>query len=303
MKKNTVLLFVIAGIAAYVCSSYKEGPAHRSGWDCTGAETACTGTYAGLTGCTSGSGCHNTAATTGIDCSIILDSAGGVPTTHYTGGMTYTVSIVGNNTTGNGNVNFGFQLTSIVGAASAATVAGAGTWAASPLPANTQVTPPYGTYTHMDIVEQSATIPLAGSSTSFTESFVWTAPVTGTGVISFWGAANFVNNNGSADHGDVWNVANATIDEWGTTGIPTVLTSQDVQVYPNPFQDQLHIDVNANVQDLCMVVYDLNGNKILRSDLRSGGNSISTLNLQPGLYFVTINSGAKCLITRTIARQ
>src|ERR1700722_18150760 len=106
IHKIKFLLSLFVATSFYIAiSGYKEGPANYQGWECTGAETG----LGNPTGCYGGSGCHSSSATAGIAVVLELDSTGGVPTTHYTGGLTYTVKITGTNNTGNNLPKYGFQ--------------------------------------------------------------------------------------------------------------------------------------------------------------------------------------------------
>ena len=185
MKKKILLFTLCGSIAVIGFSSYHAGAA-RNGYDCTGAESAGTGSFANPTGCYAGGGCHSSAATSTISVAIEMDSTGGVPTTMYKPGNTYTVKITGTATSGS-FPKYGFQLNALKGTASTTSNADAGTWTTTGLPTNTQCTAP-GSYTQLTVMEQSTAIALSGSS--FTQTFTWTAPAAGTGTISFWGAAN-----------------------------------------------------------------------------------------------------------------
>jgi len=301
MKKKIVLFTLLAGVMSYGLSSYHAGPA-LNGYDCTGAESACSGSYANFTGCSNG-GCHGGAtATSTISCVIALDSAGGVPTTQYVAGMTYTVTITGNNTSGDGNAYYGFQLTSIKGAASAATVSNAGTWATTGLPATTHIAPPTS-YTYLNICEQSSKIAVTG--TTITESFVWTAPVAGTGTISFWGAANFVNGDGSADRQDIWNTGSLVVTEEAPLGVATVVNTADVTVYPNPMTDLLNVAFNAAEGNNGVTVYDLNGNLIATQAVTAGSNvaTFATASWANGMYYVSVSNNGQVLKTISVVKK
>ncbi len=286
MKKKILLFTAITGLGSLAISSYHLGPA-RSGYDCTGAEAMGTGSFANPTGCSAtGSACHNTSATTSLGVAIELDSAG-VPTTHYKGGLTYTVKITGT-ATGTTNTHFGFQLNALKGTASATSNADAGTWAATGLPAGTQRTVP-GTYTQLTCMEQSSTQTLSGGS--FSESFSWTAPVTGTGSISFWGAANFVNNNTGADAGDVWNTNHVVINEWpsATTSIATIANGMTINAYPNPFTNSFNLQTD-NTGTYSIQVYDFSGRNLVNEQITINGApvSINSGNWATGLYQVVL---------------
>jgi len=294
MKKRILLLTAIAGMISLTMSSYLTGPANN-GYDCTGAESASTGTYANPTGCASGGGCHNSSATATVSVNIELDSAG-IATTRYVGGNTYTVKISGNNGTGTAFPFFGFQLTSIKGAASAATVSNAGTWSAYGLPARTRLTAP-GHYTQLDIVEHSDTIELINDT--FSRSFTWTAPAAGTGTISFWGAANFINGSYNTTgtpsiQGDLWNTNHITItEETRPSGIATVTNDINIKAFPNPISNNLSLQMdNAATGDVSISIFNLNGEIVAQQQIAGNNNNalinINTSCWMPGIYEIVV---------------
>ena len=188
---------------------------------------------------------------------------------------------------------YGFQLNATKGTASASTNVDAGTWATTGLPASTQVTAPAGsTYFAITTVEHSSTISISGST--FTQSFTWTAPVTGTGSISFWGVANFVNNNGRADAGDLWNTAHAVIGEWSTTEVATVANEADINIYPNPVVNEMNVQLNHATGSYTVSVYDLSGRMISNSSFVASGTQnlvVPTSNWVPGMYIAVVSNG------------
>ena len=298
MKKRILLFTLGAGISILALSSYHSGAANNQ-YDCTGAEAASTGAFTNSTGCFyGGSGCHSTTPTSTISVVVELDSAGGVPTTHYKGGLTYTVKITGTDASGT-LPKYGFQLAASKGTASAATVADAGTWATTGLPASTHVASP-SAGTQLTIPEQSTALTVSGGT--FTQSFTWTAPTTGTGTISLWGVTNFVNGDGSAGVADKWNTTHDTINEWSTVSVPSIVNNMDVNVYPNPVVNTLNIALN-NVQagNYTLQAFDLNGKMVANQTIVvHGANhiaSINTNNWVSGLYQVVIANGNNRKIT------
>ena len=286
MKKRILLFTAVLGMCYLVFSSHRTGPA-AVGYDCTGAETA--GTFGNVTGC-GPSHCHSSSATTGIGVSIELDSAG-VPTTHYKGGMTYTVKITGTPGSATSNVLYGFQLNALTGSASSTNNVNAGTWASTGLPANTHIAAPRATLTQLTTMEHSDTIRMTG--TSFTESFTWTAPVTGTGVISFWGAANFVNGSGTADPGDLWNTNHVVINEWSTLSVSTVANNISLKAFPNPVSNNLSLQMdNTQAGTYTLQAFDMKGRVITTENIEVNGTShtsnINTSNWLAGTYQVVV---------------
>ena len=288
MKKRILLFTAIAGIGSLTISGYQTGAA-RNGYDCTGAESAGVGSFVNYTGCQApGAGCHSTTATSTISVAIELDSAG-ISTTRYKPGMVYSVKITGTNA-GASLPKYGFQLNALKGTASTSSNADAGTFAATGLPANTRKSTP-STYTQLTCMEHSTPITLSG--TSFSQSFSWTAPAVGTGAISFWGVANFVNGNGNQDAGDLWNTNHITITEMSTAGIANVSNGISVKAYPNPATSNVNIQLdNADAGTYSLQIFDLNGKIIANENISVNGTShttgINTSNWAQGVYMVVL---------------
>src|ERR1700723_3630810 len=136
MKRSFLLVLAVMAIVAVGLTSYIAGPAHHSGYDCSGSESD----FNNPVGCSTNNSCHGTAATAAIAVTIEVDSAG-TPVNKYTGGITYTVKLKGvNNIPANTNVlpYFGFQLTAITGSARVVTPTNAGAWQKTGLPTGVQ---------------------------------------------------------------------------------------------------------------------------------------------------------------------
>ena len=289
MKKKFLLFTLVGGISVVALSSYHSGPAAANAYDCTGAEAGGSGSYANPVGCTGG-GCHSSSATTAISVLIELDSVG-ISVPSYKPGVTYTVKLTSTYTGGSLN-KYGFQLAAMKGTTTAATVSDAGTWSTS-VPTGTHVAPP-ATGNYLSCAEQSNTMTTTGST--FTQSFTWTAPVAGTGTISFWAAANFVNGDGNANTADKWNTNHITINELSTVSVPNVVNNIDVNIFPNPIANSMNVaigNVAAGNYEVC--VFDLNGKMVACSSFVATGSaqntSINTANLVAGVYNVVISNG------------
>ncbi len=217
--RNKFLLVLFTGLTAGITfSSYNSGAGAGGGYDCTGAESG----LQNPTGCRS---CHGNTAASTIGVTIELDSAG-TPVTSYYSGVNYTVKLSGINNGSTSLPRFGFQMTCVKGATSAVTPTNAGTWATNGLPANTRYSAASAGNYVVNMVEQStrilATTGTGGSGTTYVESFSWTAPAAGTGVISFFAVLNAVNNNGQDDSNDKWNTAHLVINEAGGGPAPSI---------------------------------------------------------------------------------
>ncbi|MBI3502683.1 MAG: T9SS type A sorting domain-containing protein [Bacteroidetes bacterium] len=285
MKKISFAYFLACALSLYILlSSYSSGPG-TNGFDCTGAETG----LGNPSGCTT---CHGSAATSGISIAIELDSAG-VPTTHYSGGKSYTVILTGTNNTSTVLPKYGFQMGSIKGSFAVVTPTNAGTWA-SPYPTLTHYAAPSpGNYV-VGVVEHTASLsPTSGTGgmgTIYSQTFNWTAPASGTGTISIWAALNAVNANGLADTGDHWNKVHVIINEWSITGTANLAEeSAEIKAYPNPVTDVLNLQMqNLPAGMYALSVFDASGRKIFSKNVEAGGTNftetISATGWKRGMY-------------------
>ena len=75
------------------------------------------------------------------------------------------------------------------------------------------------------------------------------------------------------------------------TETPTVIVDNQIQVYPNPFHDKVHLKWNKNIQDGILEVYDVFG-KLIFSRAKISGTSfqLNRENFNPGIYIVQIKS-------------
>jgi len=241
-KRIASVAFLLAGLNCYfMITGYNAGPG-TNGWDCTGAETG----LSNPAGCSSGSGCHSTSATTGIGMTLELDSAG-VPVTRYKGGLNYTVKLTGTNNTTGVLSRFGLQIGSIKGSTTMVTPVNAGTWL-SPFPASTHYAAPQANNFVVGVVEQTTSIAATtgngGNGSTYSKTFSWKAPNQGTGTVSLWAVLNAVNANGAADVADKWNLKHIVITELpSTTGISSFEENRyDISVFPNPANESASIN-------------------------------------------------------------
>ncbi len=201
MKKIHFLLPLIAVLLYVILSSSSGGVGSSSGAERTGAT--------GIAGC--GAGCHSASvtATTTIGLTVI-ETATGLPVTTYVAGRNYTVRMNGSQTSSTLTLpRFGFQISAVK---TVTHTAGSGTLTAT---AGTHTVTAAG----LKIVEQSTALTGAfvsgtgGAGTTYSVSATWTAPVAGSGGVTFFSVINAVNANGGQDASDKWNTTNLAITE------------------------------------------------------------------------------------------
>lgn len=250
------------------------------------AHTNPTGSPAGNTGSPGDngntcarSGCH-TGGPSATNEAVTLD---GIPSGGYVGGQTYNMTI----TMSNGGTVFGFSL-------SPQTVAGAlvGTLTASGSGTALNGGSKYLTHTISGIM---------GSGGSKTYTFDWTAPVAGTGDVTFYGAFNFANGNGN-DNGDVIISDSFTFSE-ATVGISEAQL-ESLSVYPNPVVKEIHVAAKDVDEEIFFTMYSMDGRKVLEEKHEAGDITIDISNksLSTGVYFLQMEADGNRTIKKLLVK-
>jgi hypothetical protein len=124
----------------------------------------------------------------------------------------------------------------------------------------------------------------------------WTAPVAGTGNITFYAAGNAVNNNGQST-GDGATFTNLKLTEGSATSTHNPDAERiGLQVWPNPVSSSLNISVNLpQASDYRITLHDLSGRMVWENNrsLHAGENllNIPATDWDAGVYFAVL-SGA-----------
>lgn len=277
MKIKTKVITAMAIIA--VSSVFIIEFSSPAGANAVGAPASMTGSPGDGNNCTS---CHSGTATT--QTGLITSD---IPMTGYVPGQTYTIT---GSITATGKTKFGFQISpqntsgSLKGTM---TVTNSGT---------TQLTNSGKYITH----KFAGTNFMSGTATW---SFDWTAPVAGTGAVTFYGAFNSTNSNSNTS-GDQIALSTLTVSEDITIGIEDITSiSDDFSVYPNPFSDRLYVKNNVNGNAATSVsIMDVYGKEVKKlNDLNSDG-SIDLQELSNGYYMVRIES-AEGVTVKKVAKR
>lgn len=222
--------------------------------------------------------------------------SGSTPVTAYTPGGSYTIKVTGTNTGTTSLPRFGYQLTATK-TTSATTNAGT-------------LTAPVGSHTvtvgGVRIAEQSAalaaTTGTGGSGTTYVVSIPWTAPVAGTGGITFRTVVNAINQNGNADAGDKWNSGSLAITEASTAAIASAAT-QAFSVYPNPCSGTFAITVPGLATETAHVAITSVSGQLLKEmnvDIHTAQN-VAT-GLPPGIYLLQVATPTAAYRTQLIVQ-
>ena len=313
MKIKLLLALVFVGFLTLVISSYKEGPDYFGLYECTGA----TGLTHGCSGSNNGITCHSN-NTTSKNVVLELDSQG-VSVKSYYPGVTYTIKLSGVNGTGDSLPYFGFQLTSLLlaGAGDSGTVKPAGTWDSAAITGNVHYLQagPGSCLTcsgyHIPVVEHSAAIQATtgtgGNGTTYSESFQWSAPPSGTGTVLLLGELNAVNHDGTVT-GDYSQGASDTITEATPNGINSINNDlSGFTVYRTLMNDNVNIAFtvkeNSSVS-ITMVSMEGQTVKTFMSQESLGqGTFKRTFNvdgLATGVYLVRLQIGNASVVSKVV---
>ena len=126
---------------------------------------------------------------------------------------------------------------------------------------------------------------LNGGLQTGTKSFAfrWTAPVAGTGNITFYGAG-VAGNNSNSNAGDFVYTTTLAVTEAIANAIAPAFEPENIRIYPNPANDWLN--VATDLKDIQTIsIMDINGKIVATSD----ANAMTTMyvkSLESGLYFI-----------------
>ncbi|MEP7264633.1 MAG: choice-of-anchor V domain-containing protein [Bacteroidota bacterium] len=202
-----------------------------------------------------------------------------IPASGYVSGYTYTISAT---LTQTGNSCWGFEISP---------QSATGTLMGTPVITNTTTTQIKST--------KYITHKLAGITGANTKTwnFDWVAPAAGTGNVTFYGAFNYCNGNGSKT-GDFIHTSSTTVNEFVSGVAEKNNAEKTFSVYPNPVQYGSQFSVYLNEpSDIKMNLMSLNGSvtQLLCDEKQVSGSYIYEFNRQdvkPGLYIVRLITSA-----------
>ena len=103
---------------------------------------------------------------------------------------------------------------------------------------------------------------------------------------------NQMDLNGNTKYSDIINV--------------TVETPDQVVIYPNPFQENINIDIiNSNLSNLYSVqIFDLSANLLVNAELSSTNtNKLNLSNLNSGTYLMRVFSDKNLIYSSVIIKD
>lgn len=236
------------------------------------------------------SGCHNGTATN--QPGLITSN---IPVGGYIAGTTYTITAEIVDLTSSSN-KFGFQVSP---------QSNSGTLLGTLIVTNITETKLVGSGKYITHLNPSGTI---GTANSKTWTFNWTAPVAGTGDVTFYGAFNAANGDNNFT-GDVISTSTLVIPEHITSSVYDPNNNDVLKVFPNPVSDRLTVSLKSLPSEALgfVEIIGIDGKltkKIVWENRNSGnlsqGTKIDVSDLNAGIYFINIKMGEHNYIEKVV---
>jgi hypothetical protein len=286
MKKSTIsTLFLSAIIIIFSTSSYdmhmddENGKAGKTG---SPGETTCA-----ESGCHTGTAVNSGPGSVTINCSNMMNW-------EYVPGQQYTISVTVAENTKN-LFGLGVEALKSNGDNAGTLVAGTGT----------QIkTKTVSGFVRKNIVHNTNT---GAGTNSHTFTFIWNAPTTDVGDVTFYVAGNATNNNGSDSGDHIYTISQVATAAVGVYEIEN--EKLDFTLYPNPTENQLNISYKLpTASNVSIKVFDTRG--VLIKTLSSNNQPAGTIqqtydmtDLSAGIYMFQIiidNKISSCKIFQKI---
>lgn len=271
-RRFTLALSVIVALGMGWDAQHRHANGNASGAPAGNTGSPSDGQTCSRIGCHSGPSQGNQA----------VSITGNIPQEGYTPGATYDMTV----TMSNGGSKFGFSL-------SPQTPQGTllGTLIAS------------GAGTQLNGSGKYITHTLQGNSGSGSRSwdFQWTAPVSGTGDVTFYGAYNFADGLGTSG-GDVIVTHTHTFVESSSTSVAEAMDRR-MEVFPNPADDHINIRLGDVDEVIMVTLMGLDGRVLLQENHPQGNIRIGLHGRVPsGVYLLSVQSGADRSVRRIMVR-
>ena len=127
-------------------------------------------------------------------------------------------------------------------------------------------------------------------------SFNWTAPSADEGDITFYAAV--LAANGSSDSNDETQLISESVS-LSTLGIAEA-NLLAFEIFPNPSQDFLTIQLPNEITNGSLEVFDYLGRSVKSKKINNIDNKMNISNLNQGIYFVKVNSEGKMGVQKFI---
>jgi len=88
----------------------------------------------------------------------------------------------------------------------------------------------------------------------------------------------------------------------GTSATNEFYSAMQLSVAPNPFSDNIIVDISANLKSPIFRLYDQIGRTVREYQLTFGVTDLDTKNVQPGIYFWEVSGNEGRIATGKIIK-
>lgn len=129
-------------------------------------------------------------------------------------------------------------------------------------------------------------------------SFDWTAPAAGNGNVTFYGAFNAANSNGSTSGDNIYTATLSVTEDLTAVGLADNTSAVSTKIYPNPVFTYFQITTAKFIDRVS--IYNLEGKEMTNSVRNL--NTVNVESFPSGIYFVKIESDGKTVTQRVIKK-
>jgi hypothetical protein len=275
--------YILVGSFIFFSGGYVLLPKHliakNSGQSLSANYSAVNG---GLTCNTSG--CHTgTLNSGGGSVTVITD----VPATGYVPGQPYSVQVQVTAGGSNGS-KYGFSASAVKSGTSTFTNGFAASDATTLAKSGGQ------------FIVHNSSVAGSGPNSSYTFSFQWTAPASGTGDVTFFAAGNSANGNNS-DSGDQIYTGSLTVSEAPGAGLTESIVNA-FNLFPNPAEEMLNISVPDHLIGSSVRVIDVQGKTVLNQQLNHSSATLNVSVFTAGYYVVELLKNGQVYTSRFVKK-
>lgn len=144
------------------------------------------------------------------------------------------------------------------------------------------------------------------SANSHTWTFTWTAPSSDIGDVTFYMAGNAANSNGSDSGDHIYSFSQVVTP--GAVSVSEQLDIQDIEVYPNPFVNQIRLNYFLKQSgQMNIALFDVAGRQVetlVNENQFSGNHSLEydLAHLKGGQYIMHMSLNGRVLATQLIQK-
>ena len=81
------------------------------------------------------------------------------------------------------------------------------------------------------------------------------------------------------------------------------INNQEIKIYPNPFNNHLTLELEENIEDAEVLLYDIVGKQIMRTKISGSKATLNTSGLEKGIYLVKLVHGKEKFVVGKVVKN